>query len=303
MLDGEKEKEGKGNVGEAHWHTTERLGVENFFRPAGMLSLPLYKQAGCASAPGAAPYLWLTVGYTLLVFVVEFWLDLRQLARFNPQTARIPRRLERVVKQETFDKSIAYKKDLLSFKMVESCFTIATGIAMILAGYLPWAWDLSSASCSSLMAKLGFSELSPFMTEFITTWILMLLLTVVDAAMNLPFGLYHTFVIEERHGFNKTTLLLFIKDKLIAFVLTAVLMLPLLAAVIYYAGFDEMVYYIWGVFFAFSVIMLTIYPTVIAPLFNKYTKLEQGELLTAIQVGCPCLAALLSQTGLSLFIC
>lgn len=253
-----------------------------------MASFPLYRQADSNSSTGDVPYLFLTLAFTTVVFAFEFWLDLRQLAKFDLTTARIPARLVDVVKQETFSKSIAYRKDMFSFKLIESSVGFLLSAATILGGYLPWAWDSAEALSAALVTYTG-SSLSAFTLEVLTTWLFIVVFTCVDSLLTLPFSLYSTFVLEERHGFNKTTLILFIQDKLMMLALTFGLSLPVLAVVIYIVqvGGEHFYFFVWAFLCAVSVLLMTVYPTWIAPMFNKYTLLDDGEVKEAIEVSHP----------------
>ncbi|KAF9005120.1 peptidase family M48-domain-containing protein [Cyathus striatus] len=96
----------------------------------------------------------------------------------------------------------------------------------------------------------------------------------------LPLSVYNTFVLEERHGFNKTTPALFVADLFKGWALAFALGAPFLAAFLYifqWAG-DRFVPWI-----SFQLIMVVLYPTVIQPLFNKLSTLPEGELRTRIE--------------------
>ncbi|CAI5935536.1 unnamed protein product, partial [Closterium sp. NIES-65] len=103
--------------------------------------------------------------------------------------------------------------------------------------------------------------------------------------VDLPFALFSTFVIEQRHGFNKQTLLGFIKDRILGILLMVVILPPVLAACIriVQVGGNLVAVYLWLFMLAFSLFMLTIYPVAIAPLFNKFTPLEAGTLRSKIE--------------------
>lgn len=102
--------------------------------------------------------------------------------------------------------------------------------------------------------------------------------------ISLPFSIYSTFVIEERFGFNRTTVRTFILDHLKSLALGAVLGVPLLMGIIslfYYTGAYAWVY-CWIVVTLYSLIVQLILPTWIMPLFNKFTPIEEGDLKDAI---------------------
>jgi STE24 endopeptidase len=254
---------------------------------ATISSFPVYTQSGSTPASGDVPYLWLTVLFTAIVFTLEIYLDFRQLRMFDAKTAKVPLRLKDVIKQDTFDKSIAYRKDMFSFKIIEGTYAFVTSIFMILLGYLPYTWDTASTASSVLWIGLGYEYVSPFYQEVTATWLFVLLFTLVDILMSLPFSLYSTFVLEERHGFNKSTLSLYFQDKLTMLSLTAVLTFPVLGAVIYIVKtfVGEYTYlFVWLFLCLVSIILMIVYPVLIAPLFNKYTELEDAATKKAIQV-------------------
>ena len=102
--------------------------------------------------------------------------------------------------------------------------------------------------------------------------------------IGLPFELYQTFKIDKEYGFTKTTLALYIQDQAKSIAITIVLggvVFYLLAWII--SSFEN--WWIWGfvMLFTLSVIINIIYPTIIAPIFNKFSPLEEGELRTAIE--------------------
>jgi len=96
----------------------------------------------------------------------------------------------------------------------------------------------------------------------------------------LPTGLYATFVIEGRFGFNKTTLKLYLIDKLKSFLVSLVIGIPFLFGVFYLMEESGPYWWLWAFLFilAFEILMVILYPTLIAPLFNKFEPLKEGEL-------------------------
>jgi len=109
-------------------------------------------------------------------------------------------------------------------------------------------------------------------------------LIILRSLISLPFSIYHTFVIEERFGFNKTTVRIFILDIIKGITLGVLLGGPLLAGILYFfqsAGAYAWIY-CWLVVTVFSLFIQFIAPTWIMPLFNKFTPLQEGALRTAI---------------------
>ena len=106
-----------------------------------------------------------------------------------------------------------------------------------------------------------------------------------DVVIEMPFTVYQTFIVEQKHGFNKQTVGFFIKDQLkkqaVSIVLTS-LIFSLLIAVIQAAG-ENFFLYAWGLIFAVSVALFMVYHDFIAPLFDKFVSLPEGDLRTQIE--------------------
>jgi STE24 endopeptidase len=224
-----------------------------------------------------------TVAFTIFIFLVEFYLDIRQLKTFK-KGGKLPKELSSHVSDETFNKSVAYGKDKFSFKIKESVFSFFQGLLFLAAGYLPYLWDYATYLRISYPLTTS-TAYSPLFSEIVTTWFFIVLMTIVDTVISLPFGLYSTFVVEEKHGFNKSTLGLFFKDKVMSVGLTFLLGLPILSVLIWLirVGGPRFYLYVWVFLLFVSVIMMTIYPVYIAPLFNKYEPLPEGPVRTAIE--------------------
>ena len=169
---------------------------------------------------------------------------------------------------------------------------LAYSVAQLLYGYLPYLWDLSVnisreylkiSTENDLKNEIIITLVFLFVTRYsysilnACTTSLILFLSVLDTVISLPFGLYKTFIIEEKHGFNKQTLSLYIKDLLISFALTCVIGGPVIAiivAIIRKTG-ELFYWYVWLFMLAVSVFLLTIFPVYIQPLFNKFTPLDE----------------------------
>jgi STE24 endopeptidase len=107
----------------------------------------------------------------------------------------------------------------------------------------------------------------------------------ISSAADLPFGLYRTFVIEARFGFNRTTLRLFVLDMIKGAALGIVLGIPLVFVVLWLMARIGAFWWlaVWLVWVAFSLLVAAIYPTLIAPLFNKFSPLADADLRGRIE--------------------
>jgi len=179
--------------------------------------------------------------------------------------------------REKFEKSQLYGTDKLKFSMFSSTFDTFMTMLSLLCGDAVYGWDISR----SIVEHYGGSEKDD---EIKITLVLLGLLSIWSALLSLPFEWYSTFRIEKKHGFNKQTSKLFFTDKLKSFLLSNIIGLPVAALVLMIIkwGGDYFYIYIWAFMFLFSVLMMTIVPVFIMPLFNKYEALKDGDLKTRI---------------------
>lgn len=249
---------------------------------------PEYKQKGwTADKDTSVPFLPLSIAFGLFIFIIERWLDLRQLARYRNKNAKVP---DPRISSDVFVKSLEYGKDKISFGIFKELVGFALGIAMLVYGYLPYVWDVSVSAYEGLLVLSpwfasfkGWAQTEEWTKTVIFVFMLALQNTLTDA----PFNLYYTFVIEAKHGFKteSQTLPLFFKDIVLQLVLTLVFGSPCICVVISLARVGGPYYYVYvcAFLFAFSIFMMTIWPEYVAPLFNTFLPLKEGALKTKIE--------------------
>ncbi|XP_073140079.1 CAAX prenyl protease 1 homolog [Henckelia pumila] len=223
----------------------------------------------------AFPYMEAVVGFMILVYIFETYLDLRQHTALKLPT--LPKPLVGVISQEKFEKSRAYSIDKSHFHFVHEFVTILMDSAILSYGLLPWFWKRSGEFL--LYAGLNAEN------EILHTLAFLAGVMFWSQLTDLPFSLYSTFVIEARHGFNKQTIWLFIRDMIKGIVLAVVIGPPIVAAIIFIVqkGGPYLAIYLWAFMLVVSLVMMTIYPILIAPLFNKFTTLPDGTLRNKIE--------------------
>ncbi|XP_052170275.1 CAAX prenyl protease 1 homolog [Diospyros lotus] len=223
----------------------------------------------------AFPYMEAVVGFMVLMYIFETYLDLRQHTALKLPT--LPKTLEGVISQEKFEKSRAYSLDKSHFHFVHEFVTILMDSAILLFGVLPWFWKRSG----DVLVYVGLNAEN----EIVHTLAFLAGVMFWSQITDLPFSLYSTFVIEARHGFNKQTIWLFFRDMIKGIILAIVIGPPIVAAIILLVqkGGPYLAIYLWAFMFVLSIVMMTIYPILIAPLFNKFTPLPEGELRMKIE--------------------
>ncbi|WP_397299629.1 M48 family metallopeptidase [Nonlabens ulvanivorans] len=204
------------------------------------------------------------------ILVFDFILDqLLGYLNYTWYSKDVPQELNDVYDADEYAKSQEYKKTNYRFSLLSSSISfIAILIFLFYDGFaLIDTWARTLVNHDILVGLLFF--------------------TVIAAAgeiISLPFSYYSTFVIEEKFGFNKTTIKTFIIDKIKGWLLTAILGGGILSLVIVcydWAGANFW-WYVWILIFAISLLMNMFYARWFVPLFNKQTPLEEGTLKTSI---------------------
>ena len=139
-------------------------------------------------------------------------------------------------------------------------------------------WTCASDTLSSLGFEAGDNEI-------LVSLLFSFYLSVFSTLTGLPFSVYREFVLEQKHGFNKQTPSFYVKDQIKKFVVGQVIQAPILAAVIkiVYWGGDYFFVYLWFFAVVLVLFLMTVYPGLIAPLFDKYVSLPEGQLRTDIE--------------------
>jgi STE24 endopeptidase len=214
-------------------------------------------------------------GFSWAVTLFETYLILRQYPLYSKTEP--PAVLKGHFSSEVFEKSQKYGKDKAKFSIFAGLFKQCLDSVMIQFGCYAWAWDISG----KVLARFGYGG----QYEILQSIGFSVVLYFVSALPTLPLSVYQTFVLEEKHGFNKTTPSLFVADLLKSWALGFVIGSPFLAAFLYvfkWAG-DRFVPWLMAFLLTFQLTMVIIYPTIIQPLFNKLSPLAEGELRSRIE--------------------
>ena len=210
----------------------------------------------------------------LLYFIIgiiaaEFILE-RSLSWLNTKhrKATLPNSLVGIYDEEKYAKSQQYGADQTRLSWISSTFNVIVMITFLIAG--------------------GFGGLDAWLATFFETGLIKTLvffgiIGLASSIINLPFSIYATFVIEERYGFNKTTPKTFLLDLVKGMIVGAIIGGLLLGAFVWFHNNVELWWlYAWALFFGFSLLITMFYTSVLVPIFNKLSPLEDGELKEAI---------------------
>lgn len=201
---------------------------------------------------------------------LQWWLNHRQLRHILAHRAAVPEAFADKISLEAHHKAADYTTDRLRVGRIELLYGTALLLAWTFGGGLNWLDGL----WQSLLGQpiwLGVGVMISFM--------------IISSLLDLPFSIYRTFVIEERYGFNRTKPLLFVADLAKGLLLTIAIGVPLVWVVLWLMASTGHLWwlYVWLVWMSFSLLMIFIYPTWIAPIFNKFTELDNVELKQTIE--------------------
>jgi len=202
------------------------------------------------------------LGETLLTKVLGYL----NTTRWSEQ---LPKELSWIYDDKKYTKSQKYEKAKYKFGWISSIPTFFIMLAILVFW---WFWELDELLRSYIA------------NDILLTLAFFGVISVVSTIISLPFSYYGTFVLEEKFGFNKMTRWLFFSDAIKWLFLSALIWGPLLALIvwIYTLVWENFWLYAWGISVAFSLFFMMFYSSLIVPLFNKQTPLEDWELKTAI---------------------
>lgn len=208
---------------------------------------------------------------------MQLWLAQRQILHVHTRRNRVPRAFKAQVPLPAHRKAADYTVARTRIGRVEDVFQAVLLLGWTLGGglqLLDQGWH--GLAASELLVGAGF----------------LVSLIVIGSVLELPFDIYRTFVLEKRFGFNRTTPGLYLGDMLKKTVLTLLLVTPLILAALWLMrGAGEFWWLtVWLLWMTFSLFMVWAYPTLIAPLFNRFKPLENDGLRRRLQ-------ALLTRTG------
>ena len=209
---------------------------------------------------------YLIIAIIIINFIIEKVVGKLNAKHYNDP---IPEALNDVYDEAEYKKSQAYKATNYKFGVFTSTFSIILTLVFLIVGGFDYVDGLArSLSDNNIMIALLFFGIIMIGSDIIST----------------PFSYYKTFVIEERFGFNKTTVKTFILDKIKGWIMMALLGGGILAFIVWFYEVSGTKFwlYAWAVITIFTVFMNMFYARLIVPLFNKQTPLEEGELRNKI---------------------
>lgn len=208
---------------------------------------------------------WIVLGLILAKWAGRFWLGRINVRNVQAHAQCVPEAFKAIIDQETYAKSVRYTLERSAFSQWETAWDTVITVAVLFSGVLPgiYHWFQGAFGPSTLaLAAYLFA------------------VGVLLSLPSIPFDWYDQFRLEERFGFNTSTLKIWWLDRLKGLLLAVVLGYPLLILLLKMTAWTGDFWWIWGwaALFAFQLVMMVLAPVLILPLFNKFTPLAEGSL-------------------------
>ncbi|WP_455234805.1 M48 family metallopeptidase [Thiogranum longum] len=202
--------------------------------------------------------------------ILKLWLAQRQIRHVAENRGQVPDAFADKIQLDAHQKAADYTLTNTRQGRIELIYNSLLLVGWTLGGGLQWldnSWQ-----------QLGWGSITTGVAMLISAFLIM-------AILELPFTIYHTFVIEERFGFNRTTPATFVGDLAKQALLMLIIGVPMAWAALWLMQESGGLWwlYLWLLWSGFSLLMLWAYPAVIAPLFNKFSPLEDDTLQKRIQ--------------------
>ncbi len=213
---------------------------------------------------------FLFIAFFFSTLVLRFWLSNRNIRHVLAHRAAVPAEFAAKIPLAAHQKAADYTVAKTRFGLISLLFSSAVLIGFTLMGGLQWL-----AIQLAPIAGFGMTGQLALLAAF----------AVISGLLDLPFDIYRQFVLEQRFGFNKMTFKLWLMDMVKGSLLGAAIGLPLAWVVLTLMDKSGSLWwlYAWLVWSGFQLLMMVLFPTVIAPLFNKFSPLEDASLKTRIE--------------------
>ncbi|MEO5661490.1 MAG: M48 family metallopeptidase [Polaromonas sp.] len=215
----------------------------------------------------------------VLGLLTKFYLAARQIRHVAEHRDRVPAAFAATITLQSHQKAADYTIAKTRFGMLETAFAAALLVGWTLLGGID---TLNQALQHSALAAYG---------TLVPQLALLAAFGLISGLLDMPFTLYSTFRLEERFGFNKMTFKLWMIDLAKSTLLGALIGLPIVALILWLMASAGSLWWLWTwiVWMAFNLLVLVLFPTVIAPLFNKFKPLDDEALkarVTALMQRC-----------------
>lgn len=216
---------------------------------------------------------WAFVGALIAAHAVRLWLAMRQMRHVAAHRGRVPAAFAATITVDAHGKAADYTLAHARLGLVSSTFAVTVLLGWTLLGGL----DLLNVALRDTLQPRwgGMAYQLALLTAF----------AVIGGLLELPLTWYETFRVEQRFGFNRMSLGLWLADLVKGLVVGGLIGLPLAALILWIMGVSGGLWWLWAwaAWVGFNLVLLVVYPTWIAPIFNKFQPLADESLRTRVQ--------------------
>ena len=207
--------------------------------------------------------------------VLHVWLARRHLQHISAHRSTVPAEFAERIDLQAHQKAADYTLAKTRLGLAEYAASTVLLLLLTFGGLLQDSYDF----CSRFLPEIGY------MAGYVRGLALFGIVALISFLIDLPFGLYRTFVLEARFGFNQMDWQLYLADLAKQGALAVLIGAPMLLAVLWLMTVMGAYWwlYVWLLWLVFNLLMLLFYPTLIAPMFNKFVPLDNPELKTRIE--------------------
>jgi STE24 endopeptidase len=209
------------------------------------------------------------LGIYFLEYSISLWLEVLNRRHLREQGTQVPEAFSEFIDQEKLARSVAYTLENSRFGVLQEIWGGVVLLALLLSGFLPflehltreWQWPF-------ILSGLFFMIIPGLISSFV----------------GLPFDYYHTFVIEQKYGFNKSTLKVWIMDQVKGGIISLILFSLIFSIILWMIRSFPNTWWLWGclTISGIQLLMGVLYPVLIAPLFNKFEPIRDQDLAAKI---------------------
>jgi len=206
----------------------------------------------------------------VIKLILENYLSYRNILSIRKNMNNIPKRFKNIITQDEYSKGVGYNISKLKFQSLTSILSIILLLIITFGGLLNYLTIIvSSLTNSNLVGSV----------------ILGILFILISEIYSIPLSLYSTFKIEAKYGFNKTTIKIFILDFFKSLVLSIVIISIIFSLIVLIIENLNSLWWLYSfiTIFIFQIVLFFLYPTLIAPLFNKFEPLTDEEFKKPIE--------------------
>jgi STE24 endopeptidase len=205
--------------------------------------------------------------------LTRLWLATRQIRHVARHRGAVPAPFTQIISLDAHQRAADYTLAKLRFGLITMAFESALLLGWTLLGGLD---ALNAAVRDAVLPRWG---------DMAYQLALLAAFTLIGGLLDLPFSWWSTFRLEQRYGFNRMTPGMWLGDLVKGVAIGALLGLPITAVILWLMGAAGPTWWLWawGVWMGFNLLVLVLYPTVIAPLFNKFEPLQDDSLKSRVE--------------------